>query len=503
MKAATRTLQWTVVLGLAAAYFLLVLLLAHRLPSRSLYSPIAYLALVLSALWWGKRGALLAMVLAVMGLLPHFWQAPPDPWGDAARTASFLIVAFGLGAVRDRAVAAFAAQRRSERKYQDMVEKSLAGIFVYRGERVLFSNSRLRTMLGLEPEDIVGVSFWTLFCEEDKPKVQAQLAECRRTGGCDLHYECRLRRKDGSPVWVDIVNSVVEYEGAPAVMVSAYDISEQKMVEEKRRELSKLARRQEEQLVHSTRLAEMGEMAAGIAHEINQPLTGIKNYAKNAMFMLEEGAGDLEEIKNNLQLICGQVDRASRIIGQMRELAHRTERHFAPVDVNQKLRETVEFVMPQLRLSGVDVDFSPAATLPRVMGDGIRLEQVFLNLLTNARQAMEDAPHRRLTISTRTEANSEWPVVIEISDTGKGFPPETASKLFAPFYTTKQARHGTGLGLSISLSIIKDHQGTIEAVGAEGQGATFTVRLPALAFDEAPAPIPKENAVEQPIGKTS
>jgi histidine kinase len=220
-------------------------------------------------------------------------------------------------------------------------------------------------------------------------------------------------------------------------------------------------------------------MAAGIAHELNQPLTGIKNYAKNALYMIEQGTGNQEEVKGNLQLISTQVDRASKIIGQMRELARRTERHFAPVDINQKLRETVEFVIPQMRLSGVETKLALSEDLPEVMGDGLRLEQVFLNLLMNARQAMEKAHQRHLTITTRHDPNSEWPVVIEIADTGKGFAPESAQRLFAPFFTTKEAGHGTGLGLSISLSIIKDHQGTIEAKGEVGRGATFTVRLPA------------------------
>jgi len=106
------------------------------------------------------------------------------------------------------------------------------------------------------------------------------------------------------------------------------------------------------------------------------------------------------------------------------------------------------------------------------------LEQVFLNLLTNARQAMEEAPERRLRVTTRYDSDGTWPVVVEVADTGKGFAPDVAEKLFQPFFSTKKASHGTGLGLSISLGIIKDHKGTIEAVGAERKGATFIVRLP-------------------------
>ena len=464
---------------LTGVYLALVVCLGRSLPSQSLYSPIGYLVLVLSGLWWGRRGILMAGLLACAGLIPLFWgMNTPDPWGDAARVVSFFVVAVGLLAVRGQIIRAHRAQRASEEKYRDITEKSLAGILVYRGDKVLFANSRFKDLIGFSPEEAMGRTYWDFIYAPDRRAVRERLEQRAASGHSDLRYETRLHAKDGRLVWVDIASSVVDYERKPAVLVSVYDISDRKEHEEKRRELSNLAQRQEEQLVHSTRLAEMGEMAAGIAHELNQPLTGIKNYAKNASYMIEANAGDLDEVKDNLRLISGQVDRASKIINQMRELARRSERELTLVDVNAKLRETVEFVRPQLALSGVDVCFALAHALPPVLGDGVRLEQVFLNLLTNARQAMEEAEERRLEIRTRHEAQSPWPVAIEIADTGKGFPPDMAPKLFAPFFSTKPSRQGTGLGLSISLTIVKEHGGTIEAAGAEGKGATFTVRLP-------------------------
>ena len=267
--------------------------------------------------------------------------------------------------------------------------------------------------------------------------------------------------------------------GGGVCMVRAFHLANRREREKQQRELARLAQKQEEQLVHSTRLAEMGEMAAGVAHELNQPLTGIKNFARNATFMLEEDPhNNVEEVKENLHMIAAQVDRASRIISQMRELAKKTDRQLALVDLNAVLRESVEFVMPQLRLTDITVHMALASHLPATVCDRIRIEQVFLNLLTNARHAMEESPLRQLKVTTRFEDGATRPIVIEISDTGKGFAPGVAEKLFTPFFSTKQAPRGTGLGLSISLTIIKDHNGTIEAAGADGQGATFTVRLP-------------------------
>lgn len=245
----------------------------------------------------------------------------------------------------------------------------------------------------------------------------------------------------------------------------------------KLRELSELARRQEEQLEHSTRLAELGEMAAAISHELNQPLTGIRNYARNAFYMIEKKAGSEEDVKGNLRLISEQVDRAARIINQMRELTRRSDNSFSVLEVNRVLQECLEFLVPQMKLADVELSLSLEPDLPPVWGDRIRLAQVFLNLLTNARQAMDGAASRRLTVTSRRDGGPDQTVVIEISDTGKGFSDEQAKKLFQPFYTTRKGGHG--LGLSISRAIIQDHKGAIEASGVPGSGATFRIRLPA------------------------
>jgi C4-dicarboxylate-specific signal transduction histidine kinase len=246
-------------------------------------------------------------------------------------------------------------------------------------------------------------------------------------------------------------------------------------------ELASLVRRLEEQLEHSTRLAEIGGMAAEISHELAQPLTGIRNYARNAFYMLEKRLGGEEDVKANLRLISEQVDRAARIGNRMRELTRRGDRIVAVVDVNSVARETVDFLMPQMRLSQVEMVASLADDLPPVRGDRTRLSQVFLNLLTNARQAVEASPVRRVSLRSRREPGAALPVVIEVVDTGIGIAEADADRLFQPFFTTKASGHG--LGLSISRSIVTDHGGTISAESVPGRGAAFVVRLPAAAED--------------------
>ena len=388
------------------------------------------------------------------------------------------MVAFFVGVLSEKVIRAQKARRASEEKYRTLVEKSFSGILVHRDYEILYVNPLFCEMLEYSPEELLGKSMWELIFERDREKCVSGISKRDEPGSVEAHYECRFVRKDGKLIWAEVASSATVYERQPAVLVNVYDITDRKEAEAKRQELLELARRQEEQLVHSTRLAELGEMAASIAHELNQPLTGIRNFAKNATYMIEMNAGGQEDVKDNLRRITEQVDRASRIINQMRSLTRKTELQFAPVDINGTLKESIEFLSPQLKLHGIKVTFELADDLPIIMGDKIRLEQVFLNILTNARQAMETTAERRLGVKTHIDASNNGLVIIEISDTGKGFKPEEAEKLFAPFYSTKKIGDGTGLGLSISLAIIKDHKGDIEAVGAPGKGAKFIVKLP-------------------------
>ena len=419
---------------------------------------------------------LLAAVMACIVLSYHLCGfATIGLAGDGARIASFVLVAFVIGSARDREEAGKRALRRSERRYRVLIENDVRGIAVCRTEEILFANARLGEMLGRSARELVGSSPEDLVSPEDRPAFR--LLESQ--GQADGHRpELRLARADGTFLWVEAATSPTDFGEQPALLINFDDITARKEAEARRRELAEIARKQEEQLEHTARLAELGEMAAAISHELNQPLTGIRNYARNAFYMLEKKAGSEEEIKGNLRLISNQVDRAAKIINEMRELTRRSDHQPGFVSINSVIRETADFLLPQMRLSGVDVHCSLDEGLPDIRGDRIRLAQVLLNLLTNARQAMEDSRIRRLDIRSHGEGDGGDSLVVEVSDTGKGFSEEDAQKLFVPFFTTKKSGHGTGLGLSISSSIIKDHGGTIQARGARGQGATFTIRLP-------------------------
>jgi len=351
------------------------------------------------------------------------------------------------------------------------------GIIVHDGGRVLFANQGICRLLGAAPGTLKGVPIETLVRPEDAPTLKALATDS------DLPHELPLLRRDGTGVWVQAQGARVRIAGESVEVLSVTDVSARRDAEEARRQMADLVRRQEEQLEHSTRLAEVGEMAASISHELNQPLTGIRNYARNAYYMLEQKPDAEAEVKNNLRLISEQVDRAAKIINQMRELTKRSDSAFSLLELNSVIRESVDFILPQMKLSEVAVSLRLEESLPPIWGDRIRLEQVFLNLLSNARQAMTDVPVRKLVIASRRDPAAVLPVVVEVTDTGKGFSEEQARRLFQPFYTTRKGGHG--LGLSISRAIVVDHKGSIDATGSPGVGATFTVRLPAARRETA------------------
>jgi PAS domain S-box-containing protein len=469
-----------VIITLIAAYCGIGYFLHLKYSSEIVFSHVAYIPIGLAGIWWGKRCIIVAGACgAVLFLFHVVGISTATLLSDLARTAFFILAGFTIGVLSDRIHSSRAALWASEVRHRSLIEKSLAGIFVYHKEKVIYCNNKLLDMLEYTTNEIIGLTLWSLFDDRDLPHIRDVVLQRKEKKLADAHYECRLQKKNGKPIWVDLSSSPINFEGREAIIVNVYDITNRKKAENKEKELTVLARQQEEQLVHSTRLAELGEMAAGIAHELNQPLTGIRNFARNTYYMLKNRAGSPEEIEGNLRLISEQVDRASKIIGQMREFTRQTEPHFTNVDVNAIIRESVDFLTPQLKLDSINTALDLNPDIPKVAGDRIRLEQVFLNLITNARQAMAEEEQRELTItSCREEQDNRAWVTVSIKDTGKGFEPQDKEKLFRPFYSTKKAGQGTGLGLSISLSIINDHNGIITAQNSPGQGATFFIRLP-------------------------
>ncbi len=246
---------------------------------------------------------------------------------------------------------------------------------------------------------------------------------------------------------------------------------DQRVTEHERTEAD--LRRTQDELVQAAKLAALGQLAAGVTHELNQPLTAIRSFADNAQVLIERGRG--EDAAHNLETIASLVERMAVITSQLKSFARRSDRALETVDVAAAIEEVLGLAAPRLR--GADIALTRTAPDEAVMvhADRVRLEQVLLNLVNNAIDALASAAVRELSI---TMLASDDTVTVTVADSGAGIAPEALEALFDPFFTTKPVGEGLGLGLSISDSIVRDFGGQIRACNRSGHGAEFTVTLP-------------------------
>jgi signal transduction histidine kinase len=232
----------------------------------------------------------------------------------------------------------------------------------------------------------------------------------------------------------------------------------------------------EEQLQISEKMASIGLLAAGVAHEVNTPLTGISSYVQ----MLLEGADVDDPRTRMLEKIEKQTFRAARIVNGLLNLARPAQIDTGPVDVNTVINDVLSLLDHQMRTGSIQVRKELAARGPVVQAVEYKLQQVFLNLFLNARDAMPKGGW--LTIVTRADGNQ---AIIEVADTGSGIPTEQLSRIYDPFFTTKEIGKGTGLGLSITYGIMQEHDGSISCESAPGQGTRFNLSLPLASARQA------------------
>jgi two-component system sensor histidine kinase TtrS len=242
-----------------------------------------------------------------------------------------------------------------------------------------------------------------------------------------------------------------------------------------RRELER-ARAAEVRMAHLGRLAAMGEMSTTLAHELNQPLAAIVNYANGSIRRLHSGALDRDDLMKVLERIASEGNRSAEIIRRVREFLRKRKPLQAPEDANRIVREAVDLVHPAARQRNVDVRLALAKELPHVVVDAVQIEQVVVNLVHNAVEAIDDANSARREVVVATAPNAQHGVDVTVCDTGPGIPVGVADRLFEPFVSTK--REGMGLGLSISRSIIEAHGDHLRVVARDGVGAAFRFTLP-------------------------
>jgi PAS domain S-box-containing protein len=360
-----------------------------------------------------------------------------------------------------------AALRASEERYREVVDTQTDLICRYLPDTTLtFVNEAYCRYFGRKREELIDRPFLDLIPEGAREVARRHvqsLIENPRVG-VDEH---EVIRSDGSIGWHQWVDYAVYGRDGRIIEFQAIgrDVTDRKRAEEADRKLA-----------NASRLTLLGELAASIAHEINQPLGAILSNTEAAQMLLDSGDGHVSEIRGILADIHRDDLRASQVIQRVRSLLQNRPSTFQPLDVNDVAREIARFVAPSARRREVDLELDLADSLPAIRGDSIELQQVLLNLALNGMEAMAGIPEdlRRLTI--RTRPNGGRMLEVEVVDTGHGIPADLQPRLFQSFVTTR--KNGLGLGLSLSRSIVESHGGTISAENNPDRGATFRFFLP-------------------------
>ena len=345
---------------------------------------------------------------------------------------------------------------RSEARYRHLVESASDAIVTLDANgRFTTVNHAAENISGYKRDELVGQWFAPMLPDDDLPKALGHFQQAL-SGETGL-FESQFYRKDGEIRTISITYSTPQKD--EEVLCLIRDVTDQKMLQE--------------QLIQSEKMSAIGQLVSGVAHELNNPLAGISAFAQ---LLLAEKRFPPDQ-RTAAETIYSEARRASRIVQNLLTFARQHKAEKGPTAINQVLDDTLELRGYELRVRGIDVRREYDESLPDTMADAHQLQQVFLNLITNAEQAMEqrDGHHHRLTVRTRRSGEA---IRIEVEDTGAGIPANLIERIFNPFFTTKPTGSGTGLGLSISLGIVREHEGKIWAENAQQGGARFLVELP-------------------------
>jgi two-component system NtrC family sensor kinase len=361
---------------------------------------------------------------------------------------------------------------RSESRYRHLFEGARDAIMTFDAlGRFTTINDAGELISGYSREELIGRFFGPLIPLEELPKTVSEFR--RALSGQSGQFDTAIIRKGGERRYITVTYSCPQR--SKEVLCLIRDATEEKQLQQ--------------QLIQSEKMAAIGQLVSGVAHELNNPLASISAFAQ----LLLADRGISADQRHSVDVIASEAKRAARIVHNLLTFArqHKAEKTYS--DVNKVIEDTLELRAYELNVRGVKLVRDLDRTPPETMVDVYQLQQVLLNLLTNAVQAMaevERAQHR-LVVRTRTHPDT---IRIEVEDTGPGIPPESLERIFNPFYTTKPTGSGTGLGLSISLGIVGEHGGRIWAENVAGGGSRFCIELPRAAaaperMPEAPKPV--------------
>jgi PAS domain S-box-containing protein len=359
-----------------------------------------------------------------------------------------------------------------EARIRRLVDANIIGIFIWDLEaRILEANDAFLHMVGYSREDLIArrVRWTDLTPPESLDRDEQQLVPQLNTTGSLQPFEKEFLRKDGSRVPVLIGVATFEENGYQGVAF-VLDLTERKRSVEAMREL-------QVELAHANRLATMGQLTASIAHEVNQPIGSVRNNARAALNFLGGDSLDLGEVREALQCVVNETYRAGDIIDRIRDQVKKAPPRKERVDLNVAIKEVIALVRGELSKNRISVETRLAEKLPSVHGDRVQLQQVTLNLILNAMEAMISVDDEVRELMVSTESSAPFGLLVSVRDSGPGVAPEDRERIFESFYTTKSG--GVGIGLSICRSIIDAHGGRLWADADELRGAIFRFTLPA------------------------
>ncbi|WP_336080346.1 response regulator [Thalassospira sp. CH_XMU1448-2] len=385
------------------------------------------------------------------------------------------------------------ALKESEERYRKLVELAPELISILSGEEIVYINQQGLSILGAEDSAaLVGRSFMEMVHPTSKETLGEYIARYQDGYGGRADFTIICQRPDGDNVELEVSAIAFTHEGAPAMLMLAEDVTEK--------------RRIERQLVQTSKLATLGEMAASVAHEMNQPLNVIRMAADTCALQY-----DLEAVKpafqrERLSLISSQTERMSEIIKHLQIYSRPDDDDFVPFDPMKAVERSVDMIEHDCRLSGIMIEVVPPAQACLVKGRQVQLEQVLVNMLTNARDAINEngddgSIGGLIRLSAMVDENHKV-LKLAVNDNGGGVPEAAIDLLFHPFFTTKDVGKGTGLGLSVSFGIIEAMNGKID-VRNEGDGACFEVTLPIVSFGDVSEDIFADIPDEQVFNDTS
>jgi len=338
------------------------------------------------------------------------------------------------------------------------------------GEEIILSNEAFNSLSSYSAEQIRKISLEQLFTLEDEDRVLAMIDILALSSGEVNELDLSLKKRSGKTVGVNVFASSVDLNGQHRIILSIHDVSKLKGLQiEKEKSIREMA--------HVSKLADIGRLAAGVAHELNNPLMIIQGFAENIDLMCEEeGEIEAEELKWQVSPILKAIDRMARIISQLTRLSRNDkDMKLTHVDLIEVVEDIIGLVSNQFRYNDIEI-VKEWKNDHIVKCDPNQVEQIILNIISNAIHALTKlSEKRKITISLRSTGKEE---ILSIHNNGPAIPQDVQEKILTPFFTTKEIGEGTGLGLSVSYGIMKAHGGDLSFKSKEGQGTTFDLRFP-------------------------